>query len=197
MGKRTELTVIAGGIGSGKSVVSRILTCMGYPVYDCDSRAKMIMDSSDEIRRRLADEISPETIGYDGKINRELLSKMVFSDKSVLNQLNAIVHKAVRDDIDRWRLSLPDNTDRAWVECAIIYESGIDKIVNCVWDVTAPEELRIRRVMSRNAMSSVDVRKRISAQNIAVVNPHNNIREIINDGVLPLLPQILRLISER
>ena len=96
-----HVTGIVGGIGAGKSVVSRILKAMGYPVYDTDSWAKRIMDTDSEIHRDLCRLINPEAV-VDGVINRRLLSDVVFADKSLLTTLNSIVHGKVLSHLDRW-----------------------------------------------------------------------------------------------
>ncbi|WP_300934611.1 dephospho-CoA kinase [uncultured Muribaculum sp.] len=197
MGKTTRLIAITGGIGSGKSVVSKVLLSMGKHVYDCDSRAKSIVDSSAEIKMRIACEVSAEAVGPDGVVDRAKLAEVVFADRNALNRLNAIVHAAVIDDIENWRVGLPDNTDTAWVESAIIYESGIDRIVDCVWLVEAPEDLRIKRVMARNGVSANDVKKRIDAQNRTCdYVRHSCTQTILNDSLTPLLLQIQRLLQK-
>ena len=187
MGKTTRLIAITGGIGSGKSVVSKVLLSMGKHVYDCDSRAKSIVDSSAEIKMRIACEVSAEAVGPDGVVDRAKLAEVVFADRNALNRLNAIVHAAVIDDIENWRVGLPDNTDTAWV----------DRIVDCVWLVEAPEDLRIKRVMARNGVSADDVKKRIDAQNRTCdYVRHSCIQTILNDSLAPLLPQIQRLLQK-
>lgn len=189
-----RLIAIAGGIGSGKSVVSKILVAMGYRVYDCDSRAKALMDTSEVIKRRIAEEISSRAIAPDGSIDRERLASEVFADKVKLEVLNSIVHGEVRRDIRDWAESLSDSV--AWIESAIVYESGIDRMVDEVWMVDAPEELRISRVMSRSSMSRETVKARIDAQTWPEDRiPHPLTRNLINDGVEPLLPQILELLA--
>ena len=90
---------ITGGIGSGKSVISRILRTCGHTVYDCDSNAKAIMDRDPEIRRKLAEMIDSSTINRDGSINRPRLAQIVFEDKAKLAMLNAIVHSIVIRDV--------------------------------------------------------------------------------------------------
>lgn len=189
-----RLIAIAGGIGSGKSVVLGILVAMGYQVYDCDSRAKALMDSSEEIKRHIAEEISSQAVTSDGTISRARLASEVFADKRKLEVLNGIVHGAVKRDIKDWAESL--DVPFCWVESAIVYESGIDRMVDEVWMVDAPEELRINRVMSRNSMSREMVKARIEAQTWPEGRiPHPVTRILINDGVVPLLPQILGLLG--
>ncbi len=186
-----RLIAIEGGIGSGKSVVSRVLSTLGYPVYDCDVRAKLIMDQSATIKQRIADEICAEAISC-GVIDRRKLSEVVFADADALLRLNALVHSAVRDDLALWIL----HHRLAFVETAILYQSGIDSMVDGVWSVVAPRELRILRVISRNHLSREAVESRIAAQDSFVagrMHPHVDI--IVNDGDMPVLPQILALIS--
>lgn len=189
-----RLIAIAGGIGSGKSVVSRILRAMGKKVYDCDTEARRLMDSDENIKCRIEECITPEVILADRSIDRRRLAAIVFADKKMLDSLNGIVHSAVRDDISRWKAA-NEKYGTLWVESAIIYESGIDAMVDEVWDVTAPVELRIKRVMSRNSMSREEVIRRIDAQSAVSHQPHPCLRTIVNDEVTPLLQQIQQLIA--
>ena len=188
----TKLIAIAGGIGSGKSIVSEMLRLMGHNVYDCDSRAKQLMDSSDTIKRELVSQISADAVDDEGRINRPAISAIVFNDADKLKALNGIVHKAVREDLLRW---CEQYQGKVWVECAIIYDSGLDKVVDEVWQVDAPIEMRVGRVMCRNSMTRDEVISRINSQSRGNVTPHHNLHNIINDEVSPILPQILRLLS--
>lgn len=190
-----EIVAITGGIGAGKSVVSRVLRALGYPVYDCDSRAKALMDCDAAIKARLAGEIAREVI-CDDAIDRAALARIVFADSVKLAKLNAIVHEAVRLDIAAWvsRQSSP----RVFVETAILYQSGLNRMVDAEWRVTAPEQLRIERVMARNGLSAETVRARIDSQRFepAPDEPHPALHELLNDGITPLLPRIEGLLAE-
>ena len=106
-----RLTAITGGIGAGKSVVARILGAMGYEVYDSDSKAKMLMDNSADIKSRLVSAFGPGVIDNNGQIDRRRLASIVFSDNDALQKLNSIVHGAVLNDIDMWHSSC-DNDSR-------------------------------------------------------------------------------------
>lgn len=188
------LTAITGGIGSGKSVVSRVLHAMGYQVYDCDSRAKMLMDADAAIKVRLADDIHPECLLEDGSINRSRLSEIVFRDSEALECLNRIVHEAVRNDLKRW-CEANFGSRRLFVETAILYQSGLDAMVDDVWEVNAPLDLRIERVMARNSLTREQVISRISMQDSFVPSElHPRVYKIINDGDIPLLPRIESLL---
>ena len=186
-----NIIVVTGGIGSGKSVVCRILRAMGYAVYDCDSRAKAIMDSDSEIKRIISEEICRDAVS-DGVINRQRLAEVIFSDEKMLNKLNAIVHSAVKRDIMLWA----ENHNPAFVETAIMYQSGLDCVASQVWEVKAPCELRIERVMRRSGLSRREVEQRIAAQDsYEPEHRHLSVFEIINDDVEALLPQIEKLIN--
>lgn len=182
-----RIIAITGGIGSGKSVVSRILAVMGYPVYDCDSRAKALMDSSDEIKRRLVAEVDSRAV-VDGVIDRRRIADVVFADDTRLKTLNSIVHSHVRADIVAW--SQRQDPDTVFVETAILAQSGLDSLVREQWLVTAPDELRVWRVMRRSRMTHSEVLSRMASQVDAVVS---NIptRIFVNDECRPLLPQIV------
>ena len=156
-----KIVAITGGIGSGKSVVSRLLRVEGYSVYDCDSQAKRIMDNDDEIHRQLQTEFGEEVV-VDGVIQRQKLAGLVFGNSDNLRKLNSIVHPAVIADIKKW--SAAGQEDLVFIETAILSESGIEALVDAVWVVDAPKNIRVARVMARNNMSESDVRKRIDSQ---------------------------------
>lgn len=188
----TRLIAVAGGIGSGKSVVCAILSAMGYPVYDCDSRAKAIMDSDTHIKQQIAYSIDRQAIRPDGSIDRARLAQVVFSDRQKLDSLNSIVHGAVKDDLRRWASGVKSGI--AFVETAILYESGVDKMVDAVWEVTAPQNIRIERVMRRNGMTAQEATSRIDAQRFTPASRHSHEYIIDNDGQQPLLSQINKLL---
>ena len=188
----TRLIAITGGIGSGKSIISDILRAMGHKVYDCDTRAKALMDTDESIKNDLIDLISIDAVRNDRTIDRKLLSEIVFNDPDALSRLNSIVHKAVRADLRRWRDTSSDKT--VWVETAILFASRLDREVDEVWEVTAPTELRVQRVMKRNSMSREQVLARISSQSTTAAQLHPLTKAIVNDGVEPVLPQILSLL---
>ena len=186
------LIAIAGGIGSGKSVVSRVLAAMGYAVYDCDSRAKALMDVSERIKSLLAERISPAVITAEGEIDRRVLASIVFSDSDRLGVLNEIVHAEVRADLAEWAAGRP----LAFVETAILYESGLDAMVDEVWMVDAPKEMRVERVMKRSSMSAAEVEARIESQLAFTPSKlHPKTHLIVNDNFRAVLPQVERLLS--
>lgn len=191
---KKRLIAITGDIGSGKSVVARILTASGFNVYDCDTRASLLMNSSDAIISQLRECFGPHVIDSDGKVNRRVLGDIVFADAAALSRLNFIVHSHVRQDLREWARSL--STDIAFVETAILYQSELDLMVDEVWDVFAPRDIRLSRVQKRNGFTEKEALERIEAQESFVPpRKHASIHRIVNDGVLPLIPQIEALLS--
>lgn len=194
--RRTHtLIALTGGIGAGKSVVAKALRALGYPVFDCDSEAKALMDASDAIKARLRAEIDAATVLADGSIDRKALAAIVFADNERLAILNNIVHTAVKERLAAW--AEVQASELVFVETAIMYESGLNDIVDEEWHVDAPEGVRISRVMKRNNLSSADVKKRIEAQQ---TTPAPGQRQplrylIINDGTTPVLPRLANLLS--
>lgn len=188
------LIAITGGIGSGKSVVARMLRTMGYTVYDCDIRARQLIDGSAEIKTAISDNIGRHCIADDGSLDRKAISDIVFKNAEKLALLNRITHAAVRKDIEICRHGLAPAP--MFVETAILYQSEIDKMVDAVIEVTAPDDLRIRRVMRRNSLPYDEVLNRINAQYYVVENPHPKVFTICNDGMAPVLPRLQTIVND-
>ncbi len=191
-----ELIAITGGIGSGKSVVATMVKVMGFDVYDCDSRARALMTEDADVRRQLVDTFGEQVYLNDGSINRQSLSAVAFRDDKALARLNAIVHPATASDMKRWAArQMADGATAAFVETALLRTAGLDREVDRVWHVTAPDDVRVARVMVRSGLSDGQVRERMAAQAV-----EDSIADgehvIINDNKAAVLPQVIRLLKE-
>lgn len=190
----SPLIAITGGIGSGKSAVCRCLAIWGMEVYDCDSRAKALMDGDPEIIRRLREDISPDTV-KEMTIDRTRLAGIVFSNPDKLARLNAIVHGRVKEDIRRWRME-HDNGRPLFVETAILLESNLHLEVDEVWLVDAPECTRLRRACQRDQASEEAITARMRRQHIVdAADLTVPLRVINNDGHHPLIPRLRELLA--
>ena len=190
-----KLIAITGGIGSGKSVVARMVQVMGYHVYDCDSRAKALMTEDDNVRHQLVDAFGPETFLEDGSLNRQHLSAAAFGNDESLSRLNGIVHPATASDMLLWGRNQADSgATVAFVETALLRTAGLDRLVDEVWHVTAPASVRIPRVMARSGLTAQQVQDRMASQTIEE-SPALGERIIINDGIAAVLPQVINLLS--
>lgn len=186
-----RIVAITGGIGSGKSVVSRLLRNMGFAVYDCDSRAKAIMASVPVVRQQLIAQFG-EQLFVGNQFNPKTLASQVFSDSSLLQKLNSIVHPAVREDLVAWART--QKGEVCFVETAILHGSGLDKVVNATWCVTAPEQVRVERVARRSGLTEAQISGRIKAQQAEETTTRCDLL-IVNDGISPVLPQVMRGIT--
>ncbi len=191
-----KLIAITGGIGCGKSVVAHMVKIMGYEVYDCDSRAKALMINDPEVKKQLTMAFGEQTYLDDGTLNRQHLSDLAFADSNALACINGIVHPATARDLQRWADSQArQGAKLAFVETALLRTAGLDRVVDSVWHVTAPTDIRIRRVMTRSGLTAQQVKDRIAAQ-IAEDNLATGEHAIINDNTTALLPQVLQLLIQ-
>lgn len=195
----TEMKLIAltGGIGSGKSVVAYMVQVMGHQVYDCDSRAKQLMVADEQVRQQLKQAFGEETYLPDGSLNRQHLSAVAFADDQALARLNAIVHPATASDIRRWAdEQAHSGATVAFIETALLRTAGLDRVVDEVWHVTAPAEVRIERVMARSGLTAQQVKDRMAAQSLEeAVAPGEQV--IVNDNCTALVPQVTRMLSQK
>lgn len=152
---------LTGGIGSGKTTIAKRLMLEGIPVYDSDSRAKLLMQNSTEIKEALIKEFGEEVYTQEG-LNREYLAKIVFEDKEKLKTLNSIVHPIVAKDFHDWI----SNQDSEIVvkEAAILFESGAHEKCDVNVTIHTDIEERIERVQKRDGTSREQVLSRINNQ---------------------------------
>lgn len=153
---------LTGGIGSGKSYVARLLEQKGYPVYYTDDEAKRLMLQSDDIKTQLKGLLGDDVYLPDGQLNKKKLAAYLFCEKSHADKINAIVHPVVRKDFLCWVERQQEPV--LIMECAILFESGFNDLVTVVVAVSAPENIRLLRIMSRDHCSSEQALARINSQ---------------------------------
>ena len=188
------ILAITGTIGSGKSVVSRIMEIIGVPVYDCDSRAKGLMVSDVAIVRGLKRMFGDECYDANGALDRKYLASRIFVDEANVTRVNALVHPVVKSDFLRWA-ALQDAPVVA-VETALLYESGMIDVVDKVLVVWTEKETAIERTMSRSGMSRSQVisrmQKQMSSDELLLLSDFS----IYNSGKNSVLPDVMSLLSE-
>lgn len=184
---------ITGGIGSGKSVVSRLLGVMGIPVYDSDSETKRLMASDGVIRKELQALVGEEVYA-GGVLNKPLLASYLFANSENARRVNGIIHPRVKEDFRQW-VQRHSACPIVGIESAILVEAGFANEVDFIVMVYAPEEVRIARAVRRDASSRELIEKRIRSQ----MNDEEKRRYadfvIANDDATPLIPQVLELIA--
>ena len=189
-------TGITGGIGSGKSYVCRLLQKRGYEVYDCDDAAKRLIRTSPVIRQELTDLIGPDAYFEErGRrkdegeyiLNKKAVAEFLLASEENAHAIDRIVHPAVfQDFID---------SGMEWMESAIIFESGIYRLVDRIIVVTAPEEVRIQRVMQRDGISREKVLEWMGRQLPQDIVRERADYEIVNDGEADLDRQLDALLE--
>lgn len=153
---------LTGGIGSGKSTVAKLLEKKGFPVYYSDDRAKSLMNENSVIISQLK-EWYGDNVYLNQKLNRAMLAKAVFGHPKKLAELNALVHPVVFEDFAQWKkqyFSYPF----VFKEAAILFESGSYKDCHWTLNVSAQEEIRVQRVLSRDKTTREDVLERMDRQ---------------------------------
>jgi dephospho-CoA kinase len=152
---------LTGGIGSGKSTIAAMFHELGVPVYNSDERAKHLMNTSKKIRKQLI-ELFGKKAYLEGNLNRTYIAKMVFNDTDLLEQLNQIVHPVVRKDFVNWKKK--QNAPYVIQETALLFENNAQELYDSVILITAPKELRIERVLSRDESTKEQIIARMNNQ---------------------------------
>jgi dephospho-CoA kinase len=177
---------ITGGIGSGKSYVCQRLKAHGIDVYDCDAAAKRLIRTSASIRQQLTELIGPDVYVGD-QLDKAVVARFLLESEANAKAIDHIVHPAVFRDFEK--------SGMKWMESAILFESGINRLVDRVIVVTAPEQVRISRIVQRDGITPEKAKEWISCQ-----WPQEEVRqradyEIVNDGLTDLNQQIENIIK--
>jgi dephospho-CoA kinase len=181
---------LTGGIGSGKTTVAKIFETLGVPVYYADDAAKRLMATHAPLKNAIIQNFG-EDVYPGGTLNRKRLATIVFNDRQKLDLLNSLVHPLTIKDSDEWI----QRQTSAYVirEAALLFESGAHKNLDKIIGVSAPENLRVKRVMDRDNVSETEIIQRMSHQ----MKEADKIKRcdfiIRNDEIHPVLPQVLEL----
>ncbi|HMP98325.1 MAG TPA: dephospho-CoA kinase [Cyclobacteriaceae bacterium] len=184
---------VTGGIGAGKSLICKVFALLGAPVYNADSRAKSIMTTDGILIDAIRKEFGSLSFSEDGSLNTKYLSEHVFNDQTKLELLNSLVHPRVAADYQAW-VAAHNESDYTIKEAALLFESGSYRQLDVVILVTAPQQLRIERVLKRDPYRTREQVEQImskqmnrqAAEKLANYLIHNDERQLI-------LPQVLSL----
>ncbi|HMQ08235.1 MAG TPA: dephospho-CoA kinase [Saprospiraceae bacterium] len=154
---------LTGGIGSGKTTVGKLFEELGIPVYYADQRAKHLMNYDPDLKKQIKSLLGSESYYDNGRLNRTYVAYKVFNDRSLLQKINHLVHPAVHKDAERWYQTL-GNVPFTIYEAALIFESNGHNRFDRIIVVSAPEEVRIQRVMDRDDVVREKVVERINNQ---------------------------------
>ena len=181
---------ITGGIGVGKTVVTKVFSTLGIPVYDADSRAKILLNSDPELVQSITKEFG-ENSYKSGELNRRYLAETVFNNSDRVEVLNSLVHPRVALDFENWRTQ---HKDKAYLikEAALLVESGSYKELDQMIVVDSSDELRMARILKRDPERSVDEVKAIMSKQIPQAEKLQLADFVIdNNGKIPLIKQVV------
>jgi dephospho-CoA kinase len=181
---------LTGGIGSGKSTVAQIFEVLAIPVYYADQTAKDLMNQDPELKKQIISAFGSE-VYKEGILDRSFLGQMVFADSEKLALLNSFVHPVTLRHASSWMQN--QKTPYAVKEAALIFEAGLENFFDYIIGVTAPESLRVERVMNRDRSSKESVLKRIAQQMDEKKKMSRCDFVIINDESQAVLPQVLEI----
>ena len=159
-----KIICLTGGIGSGKSTVAEFLYKKGFPVYNSDTRAKELMNSSEILKAKIIDLLGVESY-QDNQLNKRFVGEKIFKNHTLLKQLNAVVHPEVKKDFTNWIEQQKKNRFKYCIkESALLFESNTFNVCDSIILITASEEIRIQRIIKRDKISREQVMERIKSQ---------------------------------
>lgn len=191
---------LTGGIGSGKSTVAAILREKGYTVLDADEIGRQVTAKGEPLLRLLVQEFGISIIKEDGTLDRRLLANIAFGDKEKTNRLNELVQTAilVRAAEVAHKRGIKKNETIQFFDVPLLFEAGWAQYFQEIWLVTAPEEVRIERVMDRDGLTEEEIKARIALQMSDEEKAEKADVVIVNDeGMAKLRAQMDRIIAER
>lgn len=184
---------ITGGIGSGKTLICKIFHSLGIPIYDADSRAKILMTTDGILVEQIKKEFGMLSYNEDGSLNRKYLGQIAFDQKLKLEKLNQLVHPRVAKDYEEWVIT-HQHFPYVIKEAALLFESGSYKGLDKIVVVSASEQIRMKRVLQRDTHRTEKDVENIFGNQL----PENEKLKradfvIINDETRLVIPQVLEL----
>ena len=192
---KPKLIGITGGIGAGKSTVSKICKHLGFKVYNSDDRAKEIVSEDSNIKKRIISFFG-NNVYKNGVLDRKFLSDKIFNDKSSLQNINSIIHPAVKKDFNSWVIN-NSNEKILFKESALLFESGAYKELDKIILIVSDKNLRISRVLNRDKIRTKKEIKSIIDKQINEVDAIKYADIVIdNNHKEMLLPSVVREIEK-
>jgi dephospho-CoA kinase len=183
---------ITGGIGSGKTIICEVFQLLGVPVFYADNVARDLQQNDNNVRNALIKLLGSNIYNADGMLDRMTMAHLIFNDQELMEQVNQIIHPAVRENFRNWVIK-HNQEEYILYEAAILFESGYYKKLDLNILVMADEDIRVNRVMKRDNISEQAVRERIRNQ----MSDEEKIRMadyvIENSEKQLIIPQVLEL----
>ncbi len=191
---------ITGGIGSGKSTVCKVFAVLGIPVFSADDEAKRIQENDRALQERIST-IAGKDLFPGGRLDRSEMARLIFSDRSLLQKVNSVVHPAVFQSFEEWMKN--QNSPYSIMEAAILFESGAFRMMDRVATVVTPFEERIGRLVAGNRFTreqiiermknQADDESRIAGSDFIIFNSEN---DMVIPAVLGIHGEMLKLYTK-
>jgi len=189
MGKKRIIRVgLTGGIGAGKSTVARLFESLGIPIYYADKEAKRLMWMNKDLKAKIKALFGKNAYHLNGRVNRAFIAKSIFSDKTMLEKINSLVHPAVHADLAVWMSQ--QKSKYAIEEAALIFESKGDTFFDKIICVSAPDPIRIKRIIKRDGITEKQVKQRMASQLSQKTKEKRSDYVILNDQKHLLIKQV-------
>lgn len=196
---------ITGGIGSGKSTISQFLKIEGYPVYDCDTNAKNITDTNQNIKNKLIETFGCNIYDSKGLLNKKLLASIIFSSEKKRLLVNSIIHPEVLNDIRTWIMNQDNKI--IFIESALLFDSGLNILVDKTIFIDADETIRLKRAINREIhkrgltedvdnIIAKDIASRIQSQKAQYQYAKEHSNYVIENNNNLIICQLLNLLNE-
>ena len=196
---------ITGGIGSGKSTISQFLRIEGYPVYDCDTNAKNITDTNQNIKNKLIETFGCNIYDSNGLLNKKLLASIIFSSEEKRLLVNSIIHPEVLNDVRTWIMNQDNKI--IFIESALLFDSGLNILVDKTIFVDADENIRLKRAIKREIhkrgltedvdnIIAKDIASRIQSQKAQYQYAKEHSNYIIENNNNLIICYLLNLLNE-
>lgn len=184
---------ITGGIGSGKSYVCQILEKMGYAIFYSDLEAKKLMIQNEELIQQIKNIIG-EHAYLNNELNKPIIRNFLYQNDVNKEKLNALIHPFVYQEFEKWANSI--QKEIVFNESALLFETDSYKRFNKTILVTAPEEIRIQRLIIRDCLNVEEIKKRFNAQLNDTIKIKKADYIIENDDKKLIIPQINKMLEQ-
>ncbi|MDY3294262.1 MAG: dephospho-CoA kinase [Bacteroidaceae bacterium] len=180
---------VTGGMGSGKTYVCQLLEKRGIPVFYTDTEAKRLIVDDSGVRQRLKDIVGNSLYNREGKLDKKVMASFLVRGKQWADQVNAVVHPAVRKAMYEWFV-VQESHPIVVVECALLFESGLNKDMDKIVSVVAPLQVRLDRIVRRDGCTEEHARQMISLQQSDDYRMKCSDFVVENDGTSDILHQL-------
>ena len=192
---KPHLIGITGGIGSGKSTVSQIISHLGYKVYNSDVRAYEIINDNKLVKEKLIKSFGLD-IYENSSLNKEYVSKLIFNNESAKIKINSIVHPEVIEDFKNW-VKVNNKEKILFKESALLFESGSYQELDKVIYVYCDKKIRIERIIKRDRHRSINqieniIKTQIGSEKAKKLTDYI----LVNDQRRLLLPRLVKLLED-